>query len=269
MSLAAAGNTFTDDALLDGRVRLRQPAAGFRTSADAVLLAAACGAPKDSRVLDAGCGAGAVMLCLAWRRPDLDVTGLEIDESLTALCAYNINTNGFGARAQCVTGNLAAPDAPGGGEWPGGELFDAVVSNPPFHKHGAARPSPDAARARALHEDPAFGLAAWTGACMDRLKPGGALTMIIAAGREAEVAAALRGRAHDTAATPVRPRDDAPAKRVIISARMGTGAADGAGATGAADITQRTPLTLHEADGADTPAARAILRDGLALGHLE
>ncbi|MBF0374243.1 MAG: methyltransferase, partial [Alphaproteobacteria bacterium] len=51
--------TFTDDTLLDGRVRLRQPTHGYRAAIDPVFLAAAVPAGAGQRVLDAGCGAGA------------------------------------------------------------------------------------------------------------------------------------------------------------------------------------------------------------------
>ncbi|HEY0436004.1 MAG TPA: methyltransferase, partial [Phenylobacterium sp.] len=49
----------TEDAVLDGRVQLRQPARGYRAGLDAALLAAACDAAPGQRVIEAGCGAGA------------------------------------------------------------------------------------------------------------------------------------------------------------------------------------------------------------------
>ncbi|MBF0393554.1 MAG: methyltransferase, partial [Alphaproteobacteria bacterium] len=61
--------TFTDDTLLDGRVRLRQPTHGYRAAIDPVFLAAAVPAGAGQRVLDAGCGAGAALLCLCARVP--------------------------------------------------------------------------------------------------------------------------------------------------------------------------------------------------------
>ena len=52
----------TEGGLLDGRVRLRQPARGYRAGMDAALLAAACDARPGDRVLEAGCGAGGALL---------------------------------------------------------------------------------------------------------------------------------------------------------------------------------------------------------------
>ncbi len=66
------------DGLLDGRVRLRQPLAGYRAAIDPVFLAAAVPAEPSESLLDLGCGAGAAALCLLARVPGTRVTGLEI-----------------------------------------------------------------------------------------------------------------------------------------------------------------------------------------------
>ncbi|MDP2763467.1 MAG: methyltransferase, partial [Brevundimonas sp.] len=65
-----------ENALLGGRVRLRQPAKGYRAGMDAALLAAAVAAAPGQRVLEAGCGAGAVLMQIAARRPGVSLTGL-------------------------------------------------------------------------------------------------------------------------------------------------------------------------------------------------
>ena len=61
--------SFTEDRLLGGRIRLRQPATGYRVAIDPVFLAASVPAEPHQLVLDVGCGAGAAMLCLAARVP--------------------------------------------------------------------------------------------------------------------------------------------------------------------------------------------------------
>ena len=58
-----------EDRVLDGQVRLRQAARGYRAGLDAALLAAACDAQAGARVLEAGCGVGAALLAAATRRP--------------------------------------------------------------------------------------------------------------------------------------------------------------------------------------------------------
>ena len=58
-----------ENSVLNGRVRLRQPARGYRAGMDAALLAAAVPAEAGQRVIEAGCGAGAVLMQIAARRP--------------------------------------------------------------------------------------------------------------------------------------------------------------------------------------------------------
>ena len=78
---------FTEDALLGGRVILRQPAEGYRVAIDPVLLAAAVPAAAGDTVLDVGSGVGAAALCLAARAPDCRVYGVEIQRDLVRLAA--------------------------------------------------------------------------------------------------------------------------------------------------------------------------------------
>ena len=68
----------SEDALLGGRVRLRQPKTGYRVAIDPVLLAAAVPASLVDTVLDVGCGVGAASLCLAARVPGCRITGIEM-----------------------------------------------------------------------------------------------------------------------------------------------------------------------------------------------
>ena len=68
MSQVLAGApTATEDWLLDGKVRLRQPAMGYRVAIDPILLAAAVPAVAGEVVLELGSGTGAAALCLHHR----------------------------------------------------------------------------------------------------------------------------------------------------------------------------------------------------------
>src|SRR4051812_22843243 len=145
----------TDDALLGGKVSFRQPATGYRAAIDPVLLAAAVPDSVQGRVLDLGCGAGAAMLCLARRRTDLQVFGLERDAKLVQIARHNIEANGFGPRVVVHAGDLLRPPpqlAVGS--------FDAVIANPPFLDPETADPSPNPAKKAATVESDAD-LADW------------------------------------------------------------------------------------------------------------
>jgi tRNA1(Val) A37 N6-methylase TrmN6 len=64
----------TDDAVLNGRLMLRQPRRGHRFGHDAILLAAATDARGEECACELGAGVGAAGLALAQRVPALSVT---------------------------------------------------------------------------------------------------------------------------------------------------------------------------------------------------
>nr|WP_246152138.1 methyltransferase [Roseospira navarrensis] len=241
--------------MLDGRVRLLQPARGYRVAMDPVLLAAAV--PLDGpgpvrRVLDAGAGTGAAALCLLARAgTDVAVTGLETDPETAALAARSAALNGWDARLEMVRGTLLAPPTP-----VTARPFDAVLTNPPYMEDGTRPPDPGRAAAHATD----IPLAAWIGACLDRLRPKGRLVVIHRADRLDALLAALTGRAGAVEVLPLWPGPGAdgvprPARRVIVRARLGV----------RGPATLHPGLVLHGPDGAHTPAAEAVLRGGAAL----
>ena len=233
---------FTDDLILGGRVALRQPAKGFRSGSDAVMLAAACHPRQGGRVLELGCGTGLPMLSLAARRADIRIVGLEMQPDIAALAAINIASNGWLARGAAMVGDVAMPPL-------ADRSFDMVLANPPYFDAARFRRSPDAARdmARAEGDVP---LAAWIEAARQLLVPGGHAVMILRRERLAEVRGALApGTALDI--RPLGSRAGRPVKRLLLRFRPG---ADG-------QVRELSPLELHEADGADTALASAIMRD--------
>src|SRR6185436_7138596 len=88
-----AAAEITDDAVLGGRLRLRQPRRGHRVGHDAILLAAACPARAGDHVVDLGAGVGGAGLALAIRVPGTTVTLLEVDPQLAMLAAENARLN--------------------------------------------------------------------------------------------------------------------------------------------------------------------------------
>src|SRR3954471_16991492 len=79
----------TLDAVLGGRLTLRQPKRGHRVGDDAILLAAATQAEPGEHAIELGAGVGAAGLALAQRVPGLNVTLVEIDAALAALAREN------------------------------------------------------------------------------------------------------------------------------------------------------------------------------------
>src|SRR5436305_15024701 len=88
---------FSEDALLGGKLRLRQPKSGHRACHDAILLAAATPARSGDRVVDFGAGAGAAGLALARRVPAIQLLLVEVDSELAELARGNVALNAIAA----------------------------------------------------------------------------------------------------------------------------------------------------------------------------
>ncbi|OJT95272.1 MAG: hypothetical protein BGN82_01155 [Alphaproteobacteria bacterium 65-7] len=233
------------ETFLDGRVKAAQPADGFRSGLDAVMLAAAVPAVAGQSALELGAGSGVASLCLLARVPAVTVTGVERDAALAALAQMNAagNAAANGAAARFVAADIFAlpPDLK--------RDFDQVFANPPFHGEGQA--SPDAARAAALQDGGRLG--DWLALGVQRTVSGGCFTAILRADRLNEALAALPERG--VLAFPLWPRAGAAPKRVIVQARKGS----------RAPFALAPGLVLHRQDGSWTPEADAVLRCGAAL----
>ncbi|MEJ2435071.1 MAG: methyltransferase [Pseudolabrys sp.] len=242
------------DAVLGGRLRLRQPVSGHRVGHDAILLAAATGARAGEHAVDLGAGVGAAGFALAARIGGLKVTLVEIDQVLANLAAENAQANGMGDRVHALacdaedTGALAAAGLPAASA-------DRVLMNPPFHDARRYNVSPDAGR-RLAHAGGPVLLQRWIAAAAFLLKPAGVLTLIWRADELPQVLAALAPAFGDVAVLPVAPREGAAPIRVRVRAVKG----GRAGAPAA-----EPPLILNGAQGRASAAAEAVLRGGEAL----
>ena len=240
---------FTSDRLLGGRLLMMQPLKGYRAAIDPILLAAATAVQAGGQVLELGIGTAAAALCLAWRVPEVRLTGLELRPEIAALARQNVAANGFGERVTVVTGSLLHP--------PAGLLdgqFDHVMMNPPYQAAARHTASPDPAKAAANGENEGS-LADWLKAAAKALRPRGGLTLIHRADRLDEILALLRIRFGGIIVCPLWPRPGNPARRVLIAARLGS----------RAPLVLSPGFALHQEDGGNTPAAEAVLRQGAAL----
>ncbi|MEF9604914.1 methyltransferase domain-containing protein, partial [Paracoccus sp. PXZ] len=109
-----------EDGFLGDRLRIAQPARGYRAGADAVMLAAACPARAGESVLELGCGAGVAMLCLGARVPGLRLVGLELQPAYADLARRNAAANAI--EAELHEGDLARMPAA-----LRGQSFDHVI----------------------------------------------------------------------------------------------------------------------------------------------
>ena len=249
MAQTAPEAEITEDLVLGGKVRVRQPRVGYRAGLDAALLAAACDAKAGERVLEAGCGVGGALLAAAVRRPDARFVGVERDPAALDLARLNVALNGLDARVEVLAADIAK-----GFRAPGLEPFDAAIANPPFFDDAASLRGPHPSRTDAYIATE--GLAAWCAFLLKAVREGGSITIIHRADRLADLLAGLAPKAGSFRIRPIQPFADERAKRVIVRAIK----------TGKAPLALLPPLVLHERGGGKhTVEAEAILRGGAEL----
>lgn len=211
-----------------------------------MLLAASVPARPGERVLEAGTGAAAALLCLAARVTGLIGLGVERDPALSALAAGNIADNGFADRLCVVAADITALPETG--------PFDHACANPPWHDP-AGTVSPDPARAAAKRGEPGL-LRTWTEQLAGRLRPGGTLTLILAAMLLPEGLSALTAAGCGSSTVfPFWPKPERAAKLVLLQGAKGS----------PGPFRLSAGLVLHQSDDGYTPEAEAVLRAGEAL----
>jgi tRNA1(Val) A37 N6-methylase TrmN6 len=210
----------TRDAVLGGRLALRQPRHGHRVGHDAILLAAATAARRGERAVDLFAGVGAAGLALALRVPGLDLTLVEIDPALVTLARDNIARNDLSDRARAVVLDVDAPARAFTAAAIPAASADRVLMNPPFNDPQRQRVSPQAGR-RLAHAAPHAKLSAWTGVAARLLKPNGVLTLIWRADGIGEVLAGLERGFGSLEILPVHPEAAKPAIRLLVRAVKG------------------------------------------------
>ena len=244
-----SGAQLSEDALLGGRVLLRQPIDGARVSIDPVFLAASVPVQPGEVVLDIGCGTGAAMLCVAAREPQCRLTGLERQRELVRIAGDNIILNGMAARASVMVGDLLNPPP----RISAGS-FDHVIANPPYLNRERANETLNPGRAEATIEGDAE-LGDWIRFALAMAKPKGTITLIHRADRIEWVLGHFAGRAGEIVVFPLWPGIGKPASRIIVRARKQV----------ASPARLAVGMVLHEEDGRFSQAAEAVLRGGDAL----
>ena len=126
---------------LPNGLTLRQDDRFFKLGQDSVLLSSFAKPRRNAKVLDLGCGTGALALLIY--RPDLTITGLELQPEPLELFRASIADNGVDIAA--VQGDLRAIRT----IFPHGSM-DYVICNPPYFDRtaGKSAPSPEKRTAR-------------------------------------------------------------------------------------------------------------------------
>ena len=241
------------DALGPSGLKVIQSVKGFRHSMDALLLAHFATPRPTERVLDLGCGNGAIALLLAHRDPRLRVVGLEIQPTLASRARRGTALNGLGDRVEIVEGDLRRIKAmlpPAG--------FNLIICNPPYREVGRGRLSPDPETRQAKHELSAT-LPEVIAAIRHALAPKGRACLIYHASRLADLLTHLRAnRLEPKSLWSVHSFPGADAELVLVEARR----------EGRPGLRIPPPLFIYQArGGALSPAMEEIYR-GLAAPPL-
>jgi len=238
----------TDDAILNGRLRLFQPKRGHRFGHDAILLAASVPARRGDRVAEFGAGVGAASLALLARIPDVHATLFEIDEKLCALARENLARNHMSHRAQVIHCDVMteAADSPPRSM----DIFHHIFMNPPFND-ASLQASPDPAR-RQAHAGSEELLQNWVRRAWQMLDNSGAVTLIWRAEALESVLNALQPQFGGISIIPVYPAPDRAVIRIIVTGRKND----------RSPLRIQPSLTLNDRDQKPTLEAENILRHG-------
>ena len=238
----------TCDDFYDGRLKLYQPAKGFRAGTDSLLLAASLDANLSGEALEIGCGAGGALLPAAFRLIKTRITGLEIDVDMAALARKGVEANDLISRVEIVEGSAANLDR----TWQ--NKFDLVFSNPPFFETGTIQALGAGKEAAYLEDVP---LKDWINAMLFALRPKGTFVMVHRAADLARILSVIERQCGEITVLPVHSYPGAEAKRVLVRARK---------ALRSGPMRLLEPKYLYQRKGGErTDWALAMQRDGAGL----
>lgn len=234
----------TVDEFLGGKVLLKQSKKGLRATSDAVLLAAAVPVKAKETLLDVGAGNGVIGLCVNARK-NCFITALECQKNLVETIQQNAQLNH--TQIEVVEHNLFLSK-----DIIKGQLFQNVVTNPPFYDNTGRGRKNDEQRLAYRSE---FDLKKWLDYCLKHLKSGGSFTMIHRPEMLGEILSALEPKLGAIEIFPVQTKQNQPATRIIIRGILGA----------KTPLKLHPPLVMHNPDGSRSLTAEDILRKGKAI----
>jgi tRNA1Val (adenine37-N6)-methyltransferase len=168
------------------QILISQNPEGYRYSVEPFLLAHWACPSGGTKILDIGTGCGVIPLLLMSRQPDLEITAVEIQNSLYQNAVKNVKSNRWSHRIRVLEGDFQtiADDLEP-------ESFDLILSNPPYRKVNSGKINPCKGKALARHEL-ALTLETLTTASVPLLKPGGKIALAYPFHRLEEVMSQLR-----------------------------------------------------------------------------
>ena len=188
----------------------------MRVNTDAVLLGAWCPVPDGcEHILDVGTGSGVIALMLAQRCEAAHITAIDIDGPSVLQAEDNFRHSPWPDRLsaeQISLQEFATPPPLKGGR---GDLFDLIVSNPPYFRN--ALPNPDPTRRQARHTD-TLSFDELCACAAQLLREDGLLALVLPADAERDIlASAARHGLYPACLTRVLTRPDSAPKRILLA----------------------------------------------------
>lgn len=135
------------DSIYGGKIKVYQPKDGYRFNEDSILLADFSIGIKGLTI-DLGTGCGIIPILLATRYPAVEkIYGVEIQERLSKMAEENVKLNKLEGRIEIINQDirrLKENFAP--------QIFDLVISNPPYMQVDKGIISSASEKALAKHE---------------------------------------------------------------------------------------------------------------------
>ncbi len=214
----------------------------LKLGTDAMLLSDFARIPKGARVVDLGCGNGAIFVLLAARHPSCILHGVELQEVSYRLAEENIRLNHIEDRATAHHADLRDLS------FLPSEAFDVVVSNPPYMKSGSGLKTENPALLSARMEIDCT-IEDVCRAAARLLKFGGSFSLVYRPDRLEDLFSALKS----SGLAPKRMRlvqnkVDAAPSLVLLEARKG----------GKAGMTHLPVLCIRDANGEETEEVKKI-----------
>ncbi|WP_166417563.1 tRNA1(Val) (adenine(37)-N6)-methyltransferase [Cochlodiniinecator piscidefendens] len=232
-----APDALTQDAFLNGALKIWQPRKGYRAGVDPVLLAATVPVKSGQSVLELGCGVGVASLCLGRRISGLHLAGLELQMPYAELARRNGVENNLNFSVYDGDLRQLPQDVRD-------NRYDHVIANPPYYLRSQGTGSQDTGRDVSLAGDTP--LDEWIKVAAKRLLPKGYLSVIQDMRRLPELLTAMETHVGSIEMQPITGREGRAANLVIVRGRK----------LGRAAFKSHAPIALHagqehERDGDD------------------
>jgi len=201
-------NDVTEDFILNGKLKLKQPKHGYRIAIDPVILAHVVEVYPGQSVLDVGCGVGTVSLILKKRNPSQYVDAIDIDPFVCRLCEENARDNDLSITVHNQSVETALLK----------KRFDCIVTNPPFYDPKNFRIS----QTKTLANFETVPLDVWINFCIRHLKHGGRFYIIHIPERLSDILDCIKMQLGKIEITPIYAYKNQKAKKIIVEAKKGS-----------------------------------------------